>query len=35
MAMALTDVSSRTLALAVVAEGLAGIPGFSDEKLEL
>ncbi len=35
MAMALSDVTTRTLALVVVAEGLAGIPGVSDEQLEL
>jgi len=33
-AMASLGVSARTVALAVVAEGLAGIPGFSDERLE-
>jgi len=33
-AMALPGVGARTVALTVVAEGLAGIPGFSDERLE-
>jgi hypothetical protein len=34
IASALTDVSARTVALAVIAEGLAGIPGYSSDKLE-
>jgi tetratricopeptide (TPR) repeat protein len=34
IATALTDISARTSALTVVAEGLAGIPGFFSDKLE-
>ena len=32
IATALTDIGARASALGIVAEGLAGIPGFSDEK---
>jgi hypothetical protein len=34
MALALQDIKARTIALAIMAEGLAGVPGLSDERLE-